>query len=350
MSTEIENLVHVTPSQALKGLKIAMDLRKPLLLVGAPGVGKSDIALQAADEMEHDLILSHPALGDPTDAKGLPWPDAKAGVARFLPFGDLQKALTATRPTLWFLDDLGQANGQAQSAWMQLLLAREINGQKLPDCVTFAAATNRRGDRANVNGILEPVKSRFLSILHLRADLEEWLRWGYRNGMHPMVLAFLQLCPDLLHSFKPNVEIVNYPCPRTWANVSALMRSELMDSFMAMPMFSGAVGMEAATQFTSFMKVCEHMPVPEIVLASPDTAPLPENLSVQYALSTALVSLVTPASFPLMVRYAERLQAERGASEMAVTMLKTACKQKPELTKTSTYVELATGPLGNQMA
>src|SRR5512146_1594126 len=151
----------VTPSQLQELLSAAIPAREPVLVTGAPGVGKSDIVSQAATAAGAELILSRPAVSDPTDFKGLPWPDKDANSANFLPFGDFHRALNAAVPTVWFLDDLGQSSPAVQAAAMQLLLARRVNGHILPDTVTFVAATNRRTDRAGVSGILEPVKSRF---------------------------------------------------------------------------------------------------------------------------------------------------------------------------------------------
>jgi hypothetical protein len=57
---------------------------------------------------------------------------------------------------------------------MQLILARRVNSFTLPDCVSFVAASNRRQDKAGVTGILEPVKSRFATILEVSPDLDDW--------------------------------------------------------------------------------------------------------------------------------------------------------------------------------
>jgi MoxR-like ATPase len=150
------------PTDLLLLLSSMIVNRLNLLITGAPGIGKSDLVNQAARAADADLILSHPVVEDPTSAAGLPW--IVDGHARFLPFGMLERAMNATKPTVWFLDDLGQAPAATQASYMQLLLAREVNGHKLSDYVTFVAATNRRTDRAGVSGILEPVKSRFCSI------------------------------------------------------------------------------------------------------------------------------------------------------------------------------------------
>lgn len=140
--------ISISPQKASMLLSAFMSASTPVLLTGAPGVGKSSIVEAAAKQNGFDLILSHPVVSDPTDAKGLPWPGKDGESATFLPFGDLAQALKATRPTVWFLDDLGQASPAVQASYMQLLLARRVNGHKLPDCVTFVAATNRRSDAA----------------------------------------------------------------------------------------------------------------------------------------------------------------------------------------------------------
>ena len=160
-------------SQLTSFLAAAIPARLPVLITGAPGVGKSQIVEQAAASAGADLILSHPAVADPTDAKGLPWVAKDGESATFLPFGELARAIRAERPTVWFLDDLGQAPAAVQASFMQLLLARRVNGHALPEHVSFVAATNRRTDRAGVSGILEPVKSRFVSMIGLEPNLDD---------------------------------------------------------------------------------------------------------------------------------------------------------------------------------
>ena len=168
----------VTPKQLTALLAAMIPARLPLLITGAPGVGKSDIIAQATAQSQADLLISHPAVADPTDAKGLPWPKAGENEATFLPFGELASAIKATKPTVWLLDDLGQATPAVQASFMQLILARRVNGHILPDHVTFVAATNRRSDRAGVAGILEPVKSRFACIVELEPTIDDWSQWA----------------------------------------------------------------------------------------------------------------------------------------------------------------------------
>src|SRR5262249_18048951 len=156
--------------------------RKPILLTGAPGVGKTKLVEQAASKCDADIIVCHPAVSDPTDVKGLPWISEDKKHATFLAFGEIARAIAATKLTVLFPDDLGQASPAVQASWMQLFLGRRVNGHVLPDCVTFIAATNRRTDKAGVQGILEPVKSRFLSIVNVDADLDDLCNFAIDNS------------------------------------------------------------------------------------------------------------------------------------------------------------------------
>ena len=190
------------PSHLSTYLELAIRNRTPVLITGAPGIGKSDIVGQAAAKAGYELIVEHPVVADPTDYKGIPWVD-KDGNANFVPIGNLARMMQATSPTVVLLDDIGQAMLAVQAAVMQLLLARRVNDKLIPDCVTFLAATNRRTDRAGVTGLLEPVKSRFVSIINLDVDLEDWVKWALANNLPTELIAFIRFRPGCCMTLLP---------------------------------------------------------------------------------------------------------------------------------------------------
>lgn len=338
---------NVHPKQLRNILSLTIGARLPVLITGAPGVGKSDLVAQAASEAGADMILSHPAVADPTDAKGLPWPAKDGEHATFLPFGELARAIAAEKPTVWFLDDLGQATPAVQASFMQLLLARRVNGHAIPDCVTFVAATNRRADRAGVSGILEPVKSRFASILNLEPTLDDWCEWAYTNDVSPEVIAFLRFRPDLLTKFEPSADMANSPCPRTWAHAAKLVNLNLPKE-VELAAFAGAVGEGAAGEFVAFLRVFREMPNPDVVLMKPDEAQIPKELSTLYALTTALAARATPENFGSISRYAGRLM-ENQKGEFATLLILDSCKREPKLAHSPEITKLASGELGKLM-
>jgi len=335
-------------SQASAAIDICIRANLPVLLVGTPGVGKTAIVEQAARAQDADLIVSYPALGDPTDVKGLPWVSKSKTEATFLPFGDLAEALKAKKKTVWFLDDLGQATQAVQASWMQLLLARQVNGRKIPDCVTFVAATNRRQDRAGVSGILEPVKSRFATILHIEPDLNDWTLWAYTAAVPPEVINFLRFRHELFHKFEPTADMVNSPSPRTWQRVGELFKANVPED-LELEVYGGAVGEGAAREFVGFLKLYRHLPNIDAVLLDPEQAEIPKEISVRYALCAGLANKVTNQNFSRIAKYATRLY-DAGEGDYAALLVKDCVRKDPSVKQTAAFTKLAASPLGQLWA
>jgi hypothetical protein len=332
----------IRPTELTVLLSATIKARKPVLITGAPGIGKSDIVTQATIAAGADLILSHPAVEDPTDTKGLPW--VVDGHARFMPFGDLEKAMNADHPTVWFFDDLGQASPAVQASKMQLLLAREVNGHKIPDEIVFVAATNRRTDKAGVTGILEPVKSRFVTIVELEPNLDDWCNWAIDHDISPVLLSFLRFQPDLLCKFSASADLSNSPVPRTWNHVHELLKMDLPNSVQNAAI-SGAVGEGAATEFLAFLKLCQQLPSIDQILIDPKSVPVPQQPAILYALAGALANRTTETNFSRVAMYIN-LMCDDGKGEFGVLTLRDAMRRHPEITQTQAFVKLATGELG----
>jgi hypothetical protein len=362
MATSTQSPV-MSPQALSQFLAQAFSARLPVLITGAPGIGKTDIVSAAAAAAGCDLILSHPVVEDPTNAKGLPWPDKDGKVARFLPFGELARAVHATKPTVWFLDDLGQAPPMVQASYMQLLLARCVNDHKLPDCVTFAAATNRRTDRAGVSGILEPVKSRFASIVELQVNVDDWCAWAmtvlraklaaaYGDAMADDIVgklvAFMRFKPEHLCNFVASADLTNSPLPRTWAHAAKLLGLPLPPA-VQLAAISGAVGQGAAIELSAFMALYAELPTIESILDNPDASTLPTKPGTLYAVVTALGMRMTMKNFPKVARYAERLwKASHG--EFAALLLRDCVRKDSGVMSTTAFVKLASDDLGALIA
>lgn len=333
----------LTATQLLTLLTATIQARLAVLITGKPGIGKTDIVETATAACGADLILSHPVTADPTDAKGLP---AKINdhEAAFLPFGDLKRAMQAERLTVWFLDDLGQAPPSVQAAFMQLILARQINGHRLSEHIVFMAATNRRSDKAGVNGILEPVKSRFATIVELETDIQSWSGWAIDKKISPTLIAFLRLRADLLSQFNPTSDMTNSPSPRTWSHLAKLERLNLGRE-IEHTAFSGAVGEGAATEYLAFRAMCSTMVSIDAILADPTGSPLPVKPDQCYAIATGLAARANDKTISHIGTYSNRL-AKNQQGEFAALIVRDCIRRVPALANTADYVRLMSGPLG----
>lgn len=312
-------------------LVFSLENNLPVLIKGAPGIGKSDIVNQACEKLNYELIISHPVVADPTDYKGLPF--VVDGKARFLPFGDLEKLLTAENPIVFFLDDLGQATPAVQSAVMQLLLARQINGHKISDYVRFVAATNRREDRANVGGILEPVKSRFTGgIVELEINNEDWIDWAWKNKMPSELISFIQFRPKQLFNFNPTRDIENSPNPRTVAGVGKMLTCKIPDE-IRFEAIKGAAGESFAIEFEAYLKVFMTLPSIHEIEGNPYSALVPTEISARFAAMGLISDAMNQKNVGAFITYLQRL-----GDEMLIAAMKNAAMKNPAICATQDFI------------
>lgn len=327
----------MNPKELKKILTTMVEERLPILLKGAPGVGKTDIVKQVAEELKMELLVSRPVVSDPTDFKGLP--GIVKGKAEFLPFGDLRQLVETTEPTIAFLDDLGQAPAMVQAAAMQLILARQVNGHKISKKVVFVAATNRREDRAGVTGVLEPVKSRFTSILELTPDADSWIEWAFENDMPAEIIGFIHFRPSLLITNEKTADIVNHPCPRTIAHAGTIIAMADFKKFSdktQMELLAGAVGEGCAVELLGFIKVYNELPNISAILTDPESAKVPKDPAALWAVVSALVDKVTVDSIDRIMTYGNRLP-----SEYNIMLIRDAVRKVPKIQQTKAFTKWA---------
>jgi hypothetical protein len=321
------------PSKLRTTLATAFKHNCKILIKGAPGIGKSEIVEAAAAEHDMPVVLMHPAISDPTDFKGLP--SLTPTGAEFLPYGNLRALIEADRPTVCFMDDIGQAPHAVQAALMQLIQARRIDGVAISNHVLFVGATNDSTHMAGVNSLLEPVKSRWHSILTLEADMDDWVFWASNNNIAPEVIAFIRFRGlSSLHNFVPTRAIENSPSPRTVAAASKLYRAGLDQ----MEVIAGATGNGWAAEFMAFLACWKNMPNPDHCLKNPDTAPTPSpsDVSTCYAIAVAISLRLNVNNIGNGITYLARM-----ASEFSILAIKDAHRRDKEITQSQPFVQWA---------
>lgn len=322
-------------TQLTNFLQFAIQNKFPVMITGKPGIGKTSIVEQASEAAGADLIVSHPVVSDPTDYKGLPFPGTD-GTAHFLPFGELNRLIQAEKPTVFFLDDLGQAPSSVQAGCMNLILARRINGHIVSPYVTFMAATNRREDKAGVNGILEPVKSRFCSIIGLEVNTDDWVRWALNNNMPVELISFIRFRPATLEEFTASKDMTNSATPRTVAQAGRLQAAGLAKD-LEFEVFKGAAGEAFAAEYTGFLRTFRNLPDIDAIILAPETAPVPDDAAVLYAISGALAHHANTQNLAPIIKYLNRLPGEIAVA----TMKDTVTRNAQEITSTKAFLDWA---------
>lgn len=281
----------------------ALKTKRRIMGVGAPGVGKTFGAMQAAKLEDFDFIGLCSPLEDPSTIRGYP-SRGSDGKATHCLFDGIAKAFEASKPTLLFFDDLGMASESTMRAIIRLVQFGEVDGRRLPDHVVIGAATNDTGHGAGVYGMIEPLKSRFHSIVTVEANIEDTIIYGLSNNWPSDMLAYLRNDPAALHDWKPAKTMhVDGACPRSWEYAAQWINDGVDDS----ETLAGCVGKAQATKYLAFRQLVNELPDVDSILLNPETAIVPENPSARYLVSMALASKMTAGNFGQILVYTQRL-------------------------------------------
>jgi hypothetical protein len=261
----------LTLSQA-KGLVTRLAARQSVLLLSAPGVGKSDVVRQAAADagLECRSLLGTQIA--PEDVSGIPRIIGERSV--FCP----PRVLLPEdgRPFCLFLDELPAAPPDIQKAFYSLLLERRVGEYPLPAGSWVVAAGNRSADRALVRSISSALVNRVL-VTHIAVDRKEWLVWAKSCGVRSEILAFITYMPDSLMRPVPR-EPVPFSTPRAWHSLSRAL--DLVDARGALSQENlralafGRVSAEDAAIFCALGEegIGDLLPIEEYI-AAPDKLP-----------------------------------------------------------------------------
>lgn len=320
------------PKQIVSALNTLLSIRQPVFLWGAPGVGKSQVVAQVAEERGLILRDIRAVLLDPVDLRGLPR-ITSAGVAAWCPPSFLPPEGDDSKGVL-FLDELNTAPPLVQAACYQLILDRAIGEYHLPDGWCIVAAGNRDKDRSVTHRMPTALANR---MVHLEFDaiLDDWLAWARENGIRQEVRSFLRFRPRFLHSFDPASLDKAFPSPRSWEFISRVMDAGPAPE-VEYEMFKGTVGQVAAAEFVGFLKVWRSLPDVSQVLSHPDSMPVPAEPAALYALCEALGLLASDATIPALATYALRLPAEFG-----VLLMRDALCKEPALAGSDAFARWA---------
>ena len=164
--------VKISEARAL--IKASMRKQRPVFLWGPPGVGKSDLVAQIADELGGPMIDVRLNLWEPTDIKGIPYYNSNANVMSWAPPSELPTEEFASQHpvVVLFLDELAGAAPAVQAAAYQLILNRRVGTYSLPDNVVIVAAGNRMTDKGVTYRMPSPLANRFVHF-ELRVDFAD---------------------------------------------------------------------------------------------------------------------------------------------------------------------------------
>ncbi len=264
----------MTPTNLKRYLENLVDqsLTLSVMIWGAPGIGKSSVVAQVAEQRSLEFVDVRLSQLAPTDLRGLPV--AENGRSTWYP----PEFLPQNGEGILFLDELNMAPPALQGVAQQLILDRQVGSYRVPEGWFVWAAGNRKEDRAAVFEMPAPLANRFLH-LQVEVDFESFKSYALEAGIHEQILAFLSFRAALLYKFEP--QEVAWCSPRTWMMASQLHRVRLD--------IAPAVGQAPAAEFSAFLALYRTLPnINQIFVGGGQTIQFPREPSLRYAVTLAL--------------------------------------------------------------
>ncbi|MFC3502629.1 AAA family ATPase [Micromonospora krabiensis] len=328
----------------LEALTLAVAADLPVLLWGEPGIGKTAALTQLAASLNLPLTTVIASVHEPSDFAGLPIvgdDPALHGVPMAPP--DWAVRLVRAGRGLLFLDELSTAPPAVQAALLRLVLERRIGSLRLPAEVRIVAAANPRSSAADGWELSPPLANRFVHLqwTHDHEVVVRGLSGTWPRAALPRldpqrlpeavtfarraVCGLLSARPALVHRL-PNHEAGRggpWPSPRSWEMTLRLIAfataADTSREVLSM-LVRGTVGDGSGLELLASLDRMD-LPDPEVLLADPAAAVLPERGDLRQTVLDGVVEAVRQrpdrhrwdAAWALLVR-----ALETGAPDLVV--------------------------------
>jgi len=275
----------VTSVQARKSLLKAFKKQRPLFLWGPPGIGKSELVADIAEELGGAMIDLRLGQMEPTDIRGIPFYNKDTGKMDWAEPVDLPTEEFASQYPIvvLFLDEMNSAAPSVQAAAYQLILNRRSGKYFLPDNVVMVAAGNRESDKGVTYRMPTPLANRFIH-QEMRVDFPSYQEWAVNNNIHKDVVGYLSFAKQDLYDFDPKSASRAFATPRSWTFVSQILEDEDGDDDTIMNLIAGTVGEGLAVKFMTHRKIAGRMPKPEDILSGKEKDLNVKEVSAMYSL------------------------------------------------------------------
>lgn len=208
--------------------------QRPILLMGPPGIGKTQIMEQIAREMGIALVSYTITHHTRQSAVGLPFIREKeyGGKTYSVTEYTMSEIIasvydkieqTGIKEGILFLDEINCVSETLAPAMLQFLQGKTFGTHRLPDGWIIVAAGNPPEYNKSVREF-DVVTLDRLKKIDVEADLSVWKEYAYRQGVHPAVISYLELRKENFYRVENTVDGKRFATARGWEDLSRLIQ------------------------------------------------------------------------------------------------------------------------------
>lgn len=215
--------------------EIPVMAQRPIFLIGAPGIGKTQIMEQISRECKVGLVSYTITHHTRQSAIGLPFISKKEFDGREMAVTEYTMSEivasiyekiqeSGLREGILFIDEINCVSETLAPAMLQFLQCKTFGSHKIPEGWLIVAAGNPPEYNKSVREFDIVTLDRIRNI-QVEAQCAGFLEYGTGQGLHGAVLSYLKNKPERFYHVCRKENSVSYVTARGWEDLSRLLQS-----------------------------------------------------------------------------------------------------------------------------
>lgn len=236
---EAKNFIKDTVSAYLKkdefgDYRIPTEKQRPIFLLGAPGIGKTAIMSQIANELEIALVSYSMTHHTRQSALGLPfikektYGDATVSVSEYTMSEIIASVYdtmeeSGVREGILFLDEINCVSETLYPSMLQFLQYKVFGKHSVPDGWVIVTAGNPPEYNRAVREF-DVVTLDRMKVINVEADYPAWKSYAVSKDVHGAVMGFLDANKESFYKVETTAYGKNYVTARGWEDLSDMIK------------------------------------------------------------------------------------------------------------------------------
>lgn len=213
--------------------RIPVVRQRPIFLLGAPGIGKTAIMEQVAEELNIALVSYSMTHHTRQSALGLPFIKQKTYEGKQYDVSEYTMSeIIATiyetmeesgvKEGILFLDEINCVSETLAPSMLQFLQYKVFGKNQVPEGWVIVTAGNPPEYNKSVREF-DVVTMDRLKVLNVEADYPTWKEYASERGVHGAILGFLEIHKDYFYHMETTGKGRSYVTARGWEDLSEII-------------------------------------------------------------------------------------------------------------------------------